>query len=171
MSGCIAIEGGATLSVLASRSGRCRIAAAAAVMCLVSSVGAQMQAEGGSMADRRTAVSAENRSPEAQAHVERLAILTQEKNKLLAQRQQLEPSGDKPAMARLEADLKGIDREIARAVKEPVYEMKRAPAGPAPSASAPASAVNPTQPSTPEVIVSYESWDVFKNFGKKESKQ
>ncbi|MRD49384.1 hypothetical protein GHT07_19075 [Caenimonas koreensis DSM 17982] len=116
------------------------------------------------------AVGVQRRTAAEQVHFERLDILNQEKSKLQMQRHRVESMGDSSALARLAADLQAIDREIARAAKEPIYEIKRMPEGPASSASAPPGAVNPAQPAA-SVVVTYESWDVFKNFGKKGSPQ
>jgi hypothetical protein len=159
-------------SFIESRPRGLRVGLLGIAACLSLHASAQVQqAPGGTSGAQNIGGAASAQpSPAMQAHLERLAILTQEKNNLLAQRPQLEKVGDKTLLARLDADLQGIDREIARTVKEPIYEIKRTSEGPASSVSAPPGAVNPAQPAA-SVVVTYESWDVFKNFGKKGSPQ
>lgn len=103
----------------------------------------------------------------AAAHEERLAILNQEKRELLLRRQKLEKDSDKIALARVEADLQAIDREIALVIRTPALEIKRSVPVQTQTVSAPRGAVNLSQ----QEGIAYERWDVFKNFGKKEQKQ
>jgi hypothetical protein len=115
------------------------------------------------------AVATPAQSTAMKAHVDRLAILTQERNDLLSKLQKAEKDGDKDALTRTQADLQALDREIAQVTRGPVYEITRTAPAQSPTASAPLGAVNPAQPPASEVVT-YESWDVFKNFGKKEPK-
>lgn len=102
------------------------------------------------------------------AHVDRMAILVAERNEIMARRVQIEASGDQAAIARIRADLESIDREIAVANKQPIYPVRFVPppAGGAKPVTVATAAVPESQPA-PSEPTTYESWDVFKNFGRK----
>ena len=108
-----------------------------------------------------------------QQHVDRMAILVQERNEILAKLNKWEANGDKAVLARIQADLQSIDREIALVSREPIRPTTSA--APAQVASAkPVSvaqtAVSESQSSEGEKVT-YEGWDIFKNFGRKGTQQ
>ena len=104
----------------------------------------------------------------AGANDERLQILNKER---LAIVQKLESAQTEPQEARHRADLDAIDREISGVSKTPVTKA----ASPKNIANAvkTAGATMPAEKiaaSPSPVTVSFESWDIFKNFGSKETK-
>ena len=104
-----------------------------------------------------------------QQRVDQLAILTQERNEILTKLNKLDANGDKAALARIQADLQSIDREIARASRQPVYptsSVASAQGAGAKTVSAAPSANQESQTQESEKVT-YEGWDIFKNFGRK----
>lgn len=99
------------------------------------------------------------------ANNERLAILESERRRIV---ERLEASKTDAEETRHQADLSAIDREIALA-------LKASPATAGASKSTPvarnstAAPITANQPAvnTSSASVSYESWDIFKNFGTK----
>ena len=108
-----------------------------------------------------------------QQHVDRMAILVQERNEILAKLNKWEANGDKAVLARIQADLQAIDREIALVSREPIRPTTSA----APTQVASAKPVSVAQtavsesPSSEGEKVTYEGWDIFKNFGRKGTQQ
>ena len=104
-----------------------------------------------------------------QQHVDQMAILVQERNEILAKLNKWEANGDKAVLVRIQADLQSIDREIARAAKQPVYPTSSVAmaqgAGAKPVSAAPAA--NQESQTKESEKVTYEAWDIFKNFGQK----
>ena len=106
-----------------------------------------------------------------QQRVDQLAILTQERNEILTKLNKLDANGDKAALARIQADLQAIDREIARSTRQPIYPTSVATAqspgaAGAKTVSAAPSANQESQTQESEKVT-YEGWDIFKNFGRK----
>lgn len=100
---------------------------------------------------------------------DRMAILESELTDIKERLARLMGNGDQAAITRTAGDLDAIEREIARVQREPVHQVKNTK----PPASAPdktesvAQAANlESQPTAGEKIT-YESWDIFKNFGHK----
>jgi hypothetical protein len=104
-----------------------------------------------------------------QRHVDRLAILVQERNEIAAKLAKGEANGDKAALARTQADLQAIDREISLVSRQPVYPNSSSTlsqtAG-AKTASVAQTTNSESQASAGEKVT-YEGWDIFKNFGRK----
>lgn len=97
----------------------------------------------------------------------RMGILLAERNNLLRAK---EKATEKETLARIESDIKSLDREIARTNKQPQTNIVTT------STQIPAArkvAVARSEPTVQTVVMdtqpsqekSYESWDVFKNFG------
>lgn len=100
---------------------------------------------------------------------DRLAILIQERNEILSKQRKWDANGDKSVLARIQADLQSIDREIALVSRQPVYPISSvAPSqvANAKPASA-ASAANQESQTKGGEKLTHEGWDVFKNFGRK----
>ena len=108
-------------------------------------------------------------SPAVQQRVDQLAILTQERNEILAKLNKREANGDKAVLARIQADLQAIDREISRASRQPIYSTSSAAATQVASAKpvSAAPAANQESQAQESEKVTYEGWDIFKNFGRK----
>jgi len=104
-----------------------------------------------------------------QQRVDQLAILTQERNEILAKLNKLEANGDKAVLARIQADLQSIDREIARASRQPIYPTSSVATTQVASAKPVSAAPTANQESQAQESekVTYEGWDIFKNFGRK----
>lgn len=102
-------------------------------------------------------------------HVDRMAILIQERNEILSKLNKWEANGDKAVLARIQSDLQSIDREIALVSRQPVYPTSSVAsaqgAGAKPVSAAPA-AKQESQTKESEKVT-YDGWDVFKNFGRK----
>jgi hypothetical protein len=90
-----------------------------------------------------------------------MAILVNERNQIAASIAKAQASGDKAALDRSQADMAAIDREIEHAKNEPVYPVRTA--SPAPAGAKSVAAKAASKPAS----LSYESWDVFKNFGQR----
>lgn len=113
----------------------------------------------------------------AKAQVDRLAILMTEFNavsKELAEAQSAK-SPDPDTLARLQSNLNALSREIESAKRTPVPVVSFTPIAPkaAQSSSASVAPATPQSPAREEasaVPASYESWDIFRNFGRKERK-
>ena len=104
-----------------------------------------------------------------QQHVDRMAILIQERNEILSKLNKWEANGDKAVLARIQADLQSIDREIALVSRQPVYPTSSVATTQVASAK-PVSAVptaNQESQTQESEKVTYEGWDIFKNFGRK----
>ena len=104
-----------------------------------------------------------------QQRVDQLAILTQERNEILAKLNKWEANGDKAVLARIQADLQAIDREIARASRQPIYPISSVANTQVASAKPVSAAPTANQESQTQESekVTYEGWDIFKNFGRK----
>lgn len=104
-----------------------------------------------------------------QQRVDQLAILTQERNEILAKLNKWEANGDKAVLARIQADLQAIDREIARASRQPIYPTSSVANTQVASAKPVSAAPTANQESQTQESekVTYEGWDIFKNFGRK----
>ena len=104
-----------------------------------------------------------------QQRVDQLAILTQERNEILAKLNKWEANGDKAVLARIQADLQAIDREIARASRQPIYPTSSVANTQVASAKPVSAAPTANQESQTQESekVTYEGWDIFKNFGQK----
>lgn len=104
-----------------------------------------------------------------QQRVDQLAILTQERNEILAKLNKWEANGDKAVLARIQADLQAIDREIARASRQPIYSTSSVANTQVASAKPVSAAPTANQESQTQESekVTYEGWDIFKNFGRK----
>ena len=104
-----------------------------------------------------------------QQHVDQMAILVQERNEILAKLNKWEANGDKAVLARIQADLQSIDREIARASRQPVYPTSSVASAQGAGAKPVSAAQTANQESQPKESekVTYEGWDIFKNFGRK----
>lgn len=98
-----------------------------------------------------------------------MAILVKERNVVLEKLNKWEAKGDKAALARIQDDLHAIDREIARALRQPVSSTSSVAiaqgAGAKPVSAAPAE--NQESQTKESEKVTYEGWDIFKNFGRK----
>ena len=158
------------LAVVAALSGTAQ-ADPPAARATVAAPAAQAQPAQPVQATRAVAASAPA-TPQAiamQQHVDQMAILVQERNEILAKLNKWEANGDKAVLARIQADLQSIDREIARAAKQPVYPTSSVAmaqgAGAKPVSAAPAA--NQESQTKESEKVTYEAWDIFKNFGKK----
>lgn len=113
----------------------------------------------------------------AKAQVDRLAILMTEYNtvsKELAAEQNAK-APDPATVTRLQSNLNALSREIEVAKRTPVPVVSLNPIAPKAAQSTPAS-VAPATPQSPAreeanaAPASYESWDIFRNFGRKERK-
>ena len=118
------------------------------------------------------AVAASAAAPQSvamQQRVDQLAILTQERNEILAKLNKWEANGDKAVLARIQADLQAIDREIARASRQPIYPTSSVANTQVASAKPVSAAPTANQESQTQESekVTYEGWDIFKNFGRK----
>ena len=104
-----------------------------------------------------------------QQRVDQLAILTQERYEILAKLNKWEANGDKAVLARIQADLQAIDREIARASRQPIYPTSSVANTQVASAKPVSAAPTANQESQTQESekVTYEGWDIFKNFGRK----
>jgi hypothetical protein len=131
-------------------------------------------------------------SPATQARSDQLSILENERKATIAlidaETRAPKSTADASAkvLARLTDDLRTLDREIAYVAQQPIYQSRFISPVPQPlslktdaqpitvlSASKSASpAANPAAvvPAPAQELVTYEGWDVFKNFGKKVSK-
>lgn len=100
---------------------------------------------------------------------DRLAILIQERNEILSKQRKWEANGDKAVLARIQADLQAIDREIALVSRQPAYPISSVASSQAASAKpvSAASAVTPESQTKESEKLTHEGWDVFKNFGRK----
>ena len=105
----------------------------------------------------------------AKVRDERVEILAGERDQLLTKRQRWPKDGDAAGLARLEDDIRAVERELALVQRSPLHVTKSPAAAPARAGSAPQGAAAPAQ-SVPTEVGAFEGWDVFKNFGKKESK-
>ncbi|WP_433693462.1 hypothetical protein [Herbaspirillum seropedicae] len=98
-----------------------------------------------------------------------MAILLKERNVVLEKLNKWEAKGDKAALARIQDDLHAIDREIARASRQPVSPTSSVAiahgAGAKTVSAAPAE--NQESQTKESEKVTYEGWDIFKNFGRK----
>ena len=114
-------------------------------------------------------VSAQNQpSLATKLHVDRLEILTQERNEILSKLNKLESSADTKVLSRIQGDLQAIDREIALVSREqsyPITNTSTPGVGAKPMATA--QAVNQESQPKDSESVTYEGWDIFKNFGRK----
>ncbi|MCW5223654.1 hypothetical protein D5041_21405 (plasmid) [Verminephrobacter aporrectodeae subsp. tuberculatae] len=118
---------------------------------------------------RTTATSVTPQAVAMKQHVDRMSILLQERTDILAKLKKLEENGDKPALTRILDDLQSIDREIVLVSRQPVYQTSSAAPNQATStkfASVAKTADPESQPSESEKVT-YEGWDIFKNFGRK----
>ncbi len=104
-----------------------------------------------------------------QQHVDRMAILIQERNEILSKLNKWEANGDKAVLARIQADLQSIDREIALVSRQPVYPTSSVASAQGAGAKPVSAAQTANQESQPKESekVTYEGWDIFKNFGRK----
>lgn len=104
-----------------------------------------------------------------QQRVDQMAILTQERNEILAKLNKWEANGDKAVLARIQADLQSIDREIARVSRQPIYPTSSVATTQVASAKPVSAAPTANQESQTQESekVTYEGWDIFKNFGRK----
>lgn len=104
-----------------------------------------------------------------QQDADQMAILVKERNVVLEKLNKWEAKGDKAALARIQDDLHAIDREIARALRQPVSSTSSVAiaqgAGAKPVSAAPAE--NQESQTKESEKVTYEGWDIFKNFGRK----
>ena len=158
------------LAVVAALSGTAQ-ADPPAARATVAAPAAQAQPAQPVQATRAVAASAPA-TPQAiamQQHVDRMAILIQERNEILSKLNKWEANGDKAGLARIQADLQSIDREIALVSRQPVYPTSSVAsaqgAGAKPVSAAPAA--NQESQTKESEKVTYEGWDIFKNFGQK----
>ena len=129
---------------------------------------AQAQSEQPVQATRAVAASATPQAIAVQQHVDRMAILAQERSEILAKLKKLD-DGDKAGLARLQADLQSIDREIALVSRQPIHptsSVATVQVTGAKTVSAAPMANQESQTNESEKIT-YEGWDIFKNFGRK----
>ena len=143
----------------------------AVVAALSGTVAAQGQPAQSVQATRAVAASAPA-TPQAiamQQHVDRMAILIQERNEILSKLNKWEANGDKAVLARIQADLQSIDREIALVSRKPVYPTSSVANTQVASAKPVSAAPTANQESQTQESekVTYEGWDIFKNFGRK----
>ncbi|WP_443112905.1 hypothetical protein [Herbaspirillum seropedicae] len=104
-----------------------------------------------------------------QQDADQMAILLKERNVVLEKLNNWKAKGDKAALARIQDDLHAIDREIARALRQPVSPTSSVAiahrAGAKTMSAAPAE--NQGSQTKESEKVTYEGWDIFKNFGRK----
>lgn len=145
------------------------VIAALSSSALVTTSAAQAQPVQATRVFAAPAAAATPRSIAMQQHVDQMAILVEERNYMLEKLKKWEVNGDKAVVARIQADLQALDREIARSSRQPVYPTSSvaiAKAAGAKTESA-ASAANQESQTKESETGTYEGWDIFKNFGRK----
>jgi hypothetical protein len=121
-----------------------------------------------------SAVTQTPKNDESQKQTDRLQILQTERENIIKSKANWERNGDKAVLARIEADLQAINREIEHVNKAPTIKAIQAPITPKQTVAKPAFAtpVANTEPMQEKTdIAVHEAWDIFKNFGRKGSNQ
>jgi hypothetical protein len=95
-----------------------------------------------------------------QRHVDRLAILATEHQDVTRRLfdAKAKSTPDEAEIRSLETSLEALNIEIAFVQKQPVYEMR-----------ADGPTVARRKPPAPSASLSYDAWDVFKNFGREDA--
>ncbi|HHW4679520.1 MAG TPA: hypothetical protein ACQGQH_08840 [Xylella sp.] len=101
--------------------------------------------------------------------VDRMAILVHQRNEILSKLNNFYPGSDKAVLAQIQEDLKSIDLEIALVSWQPVYPTSGVTSSQDDGAKQVSSSQTENEESQPKESekVTYESWDIFKNFGSK----
>ncbi|MCD8459778.1 hypothetical protein LPH44_11945 (plasmid) [Xylella taiwanensis] len=100
--------------------------------------------------------------------VDRMEILVHERNEILSKLNNFDARGDKAALAQIQEDLKSIDLEIALVSGQPIYPTSGVTSSDdgAKQVSSSQTENKESQPKESEKVT-YERWDIFKNFGSK----